>query len=54
MSVPAQWTAIIANKFTRMAYCKLTNEKNLVSDNEKYPRNFLEFLCARVYICGGS
>lgn len=46
MTVLGQGTALTINKFTRLAYCKLTNEKNLVSDNEKYPRNFLEFLCA--------
>jgi len=54
MTVLAQGTALTVNKFTWIAYYKLTNEENLVLDNEKYPRNFLEFLCARVFICGGS
>lgn len=49
MTVIAQVTAFTVNKFTWIAYSKLTNEKNLVSDNEKYPRNFLEF-CVHMFI----
>jgi hypothetical protein len=48
MTVLAQRTALTVNKFTSTAYCKLTKEENVVSDNEKCPRKFWNS-CAHMF-----